>query len=61
MGRQAKRKKRRHQSPESEAQTPTDPTINRQQFVRDFTHRGYSMQDIARSPELPDTRPKPEL
>lgn len=60
MGRQAKRKKLRRQSPTPDPLTAPAPE-NRQQFVQDFAHRGYSMQDIARSPELPNAQPKPEL
>ncbi len=55
MGRQAKLRKQRQQ------QTEPSAPVNPQDFVKDFEQRGFSREDTARSPELPDDRDQPQV
>lgn len=54
MGRKAKLKKQRHETPKSAADNPA-------QFVRQFEHRGYQFEEIERSPDLPTSERPPEV
>lgn len=55
MGRQAKLRQQRQQQP------ATPPATKAQDFVKDLEQRGYSRREIARSPDLPDDRARPQV
>lgn len=54
MGRQAKRKKQRQQPTES---APTQDA----NFMEQLQRQGYSPETSDRAPELPETRPEPQI
>ncbi|MGB0564199.1 MAG: hypothetical protein ACPGVO_20715 [Spirulinaceae cyanobacterium] len=61
MGRQAKRKRQRRADGAAATPPSTQPLEEPQKFVRNFAQRGYALQDLLRSPSLPETEPKPEV
>ncbi|WP_017306881.1 hypothetical protein [Spirulina subsalsa] len=54
MGRKAKLKKNR-------SVTPPPPPPSNTQFVEQLQQQGYSFNQIQHCPELPDSKPEPEL
>jgi hypothetical protein len=58
MGRQARLKKIRH---EVEANPEASPNVDPAQFVKQLKQQGYNLQQIERSPELPNDNPEPQL
>ncbi|MCW6038586.1 hypothetical protein K4A83_20250 [Spirulina subsalsa FACHB-351] len=54
MGRKAKLKKTRSITPPPPPPSPT-------QFVKQLNQQGYQFNQIQHSPELPDSKPEPEV
>ncbi len=61
MGRKARLKKVRRETTSSvsapQPQLDSDPT----EFVQQLQQKGYEMQQIVRSPQIPDQRVNPQL
>lgn len=58
MGKQARLKKiRQDSSGQPQPPSPTEPT----QFVKQIQRQGYNLQQVQRSPELPDNNPEPQV
>lgn len=54
MGRKAKLKKKRKEQPQQ-------PKVVSEEFVEQLQRQGYALNQINRSPDLPDLRPTPKV
>lgn len=63
MGRKAKLKQQKRQANEKALSEKTKPVadFDRTEFVQELKMQGYNLEQIQRSPEIPENRPKPQL
>lgn len=58
MGRKAKLKKIRQKSP---SQSETNSLANETEFVKVLQKQGYTLKEVKRSPDVPETRINPQV
>lgn len=63
MGRKAKIKQQKRLASENQSSEQTKPIteFDRTEFVQQLKVQGYNLEQIQRSPEIPENRPKPQL
>ncbi|HEY9850082.1 MAG TPA: hypothetical protein V6D28_11525 [Leptolyngbyaceae cyanobacterium] len=63
MGRKAKIKQQKRLASENRSSEQTKPIaeFDRTEFVQQLKVQGYNLEQIQRSPEIPENRPKPQL